>query len=221
MRLGVGVPQGLLHAGFLVAQALAGSKGVKAQHMLLNWVCISSGRSWILGFGLSQLRLPSGLCADPHKYLLPGALVRSSLFSCGQQQAAETSILSSISVKGAASWNISDLNAAVSRKKESVWSPWEAVATWIERLPWCQCLLIWAPHHKSHSTQTWLSALVQSLHVKSTLKQYSRDGKPSIQYLGKARFKVSSATQTSLEVSVASSLSQDLVTDSSLLILLV
>lgn len=58
--------------------------------------------------------------------------MRSCLFSCGQQQAAQTSILSSISVKGAGSWHMPDINAAVGRKKESAWSPWEAVATWIE-----------------------------------------------------------------------------------------
>lgn len=54
--------------------------------------------------------------------------MRRCSFRHRQQQAAEISIFSSTSVKGAGSWHMPDLNAAVSRKKESGWSPWEAVA---------------------------------------------------------------------------------------------
>lgn len=54
--------------------------------------------------------------------------MRRCSFRHGQLQAAEISIFSSTSVEGAGSWHMPDLNAAVSRKKESGWSPWEAVA---------------------------------------------------------------------------------------------
>lgn len=55
--------------------------------------------------------------------------MRSCSFRHGQLQAAEISIFSSTSVKGAGSWRMPDLNAAVSRKKEAgvlgkLWPGW-------------------------------------------------------------------------------------------------
>lgn len=83
----------------------------------------------------------------------------------------------------------------------------------------CPAILVACPPQKSHQPDmdvspssglqnyVHLKARVQSLRVKSPLKQHSTDCKPSIQYIGKARFKVSCDTPTSLEVLIALSLS--------------